>query len=131
VGRVSVSGRGGEAVGGASEAADREGAWQARPSDQIEDRGPALGIASGYQHACRLVQRQVVLQPDRLDRLAVDRHAVGLGIDQKTGGWRRTAVDPYRPRSDQHLGGPPPSDAPPRPGRGPAPQGWGSLAPSL
>jgi hypothetical protein len=107
VGQLTVVRQQEQAARGAIQPTNCEKTGRPGFSDQVEDGGPSLRIARRHQHTGWLVQRKVLVQPEWLDRLAVDRDTVRAGVDHQAGCWRHAAVDAHRSRGDEHVGGAP------------------------
>jgi hypothetical protein len=73
---------------------------------EIHDRRPSLGVASGRHVAARLVEQDVALPLLRLDAPPVDLDLVLVGIGLRSQRADRLPVDLDAPLGDQLLGGP-------------------------
>lgn len=73
-------------------------------ADHIEHRGPRRLIPRGGDHAEWLVQDDVPVSGDGLDRLAVDGDPIVVGVDENSLRGRRLAVDTDSSRGDQLIG---------------------------
>src|SRR5581483_6715248 len=81
--QLAVAGEQEQAAGVGVEAADR--VETAGVVDEVEDRGAALGIAAGADHALGLVEHQGAQRDGVAEGAAVDGDLVDAGLDQGAG----------------------------------------------